>query len=237
MQRQYISVTSPPGSNPAKFRFKLAKKLYNVVNVCLIHAVIPNSAFTIEANDDCFYFNDVKIVLPDGYYYTINDIVGCVQSAIRSTTLSETSVTIDSSTSKVTFSDVAPFVLRFKAKSKLNTLMGFPKVTTSNEAHVAVGVAPATIMFFKSNLYKIRVKQCHSVLSGKGVIDILCKNHADTITYYANCNQFGRDRTFGSERQFDRLDIEITDEYDVPIQFNGVAVSLVFEITQCKPHI
>ena len=128
MQRQNIFVHSPPGSNPSSFRFKLRKKLNCVTNISLLHAVVPNSEYTIESGDSWFYFNDQKIDLPTGYYYSLNDIIQCINMALRQTTDSTTvEVRYNMNTKIVTFYDAEPFNIRFEETSYLNFLLGFPK--------------------------------------------------------------------------------------------------------------
>ena len=222
---QYLCVSSVHTDGiTSSFSVTFPKPYRNVVNMRLVHAVLPNSTYTIHEDDFQFLINDQLISIGVGYVCQIHDLISQVESQAT-----DVKLCYDKTTGKLSFSSEGTLSVRFFDGSHLHKLFGFPS-GLSEGTQVLVGLYPSTLLFYRSNLFKIRVPELSSVLLDDGTLDFIPRNHNDSITYYSNSGDKYDSRRFVHAVHLSQLHVEITDEGGAVVDMNGIDVVLVFQV-------
>lgn len=229
-ETQLVCITSHTSDSSTTFTHRLHKPIGHAANIRLVHAVLPNSIYTISEHDCEFLFNFNLIRIPHGYYTCVPDVLGSVLPMLQ---VVDPSVKVfqDVSTRRVHFRSQSHIRIRFE--SSLHHLFGFPNGESCGYQSLQGGY-PATVVFHRSTWFKIRCPELASVLPDNGLLDIVARNETDTITFEASHEH--KKRRFAHEVDLSTITIQLTDEHDTPLELNGVNATVVLECTLHSRH-
>lgn len=240
--RQLHNITSFGKTNAAQFRYVPGCPIENIVSVRLLHAILPNSSYTITKENQSFCLNAHHINVPIGYYPDVEDLIVAIQALLPPAYLIE----YDTHTRLVSIAsdaaDGTPFSVYFPDQSTLCGILGFcPMETMSAPSddgrQVIPGVRPSSTLLYMSSPVHIRVRQMSRLLPDDGLLEIILRETHDSITYFSKPAS-DPSLHFRSCQciKLKHLDFDLTDAHGNLIQFNGITVRLILEFeTLCTP--
>lgn len=172
-------------SNSHNYSIKLDSILKNVISIELLHAIIPNSEYLVNDNNNTIYFQETPgtmliASISNGNYTDENDIASQLQIAMNIAGSSSYAVFFDSTTKKFTITSdrtggSGVFLLKFKGSNEIYGSNGTTRSTyLSNSigpiigfSNIDLGNKPEHISQNTSNLSPDRSIYLHINADGK----------------------------------------------------------------------
>lgn len=213
---------------------------YNLVSV--VHCEIPVSFYIINNTNNLFSYS--VIILSTTYIFNINLTNGNYNaSTFKTMFLSKLgtgwSLSLSNSTGQFTLTSIyAGYTIR--STSTCYSLLGMAKNTNYN----VVGntfTFPYQCNFLGITRLKIKssIIQTNNIDSySKGKSNVLCtipvNNASFGLIIYNNISQF---KTIYPNNNLDYIDIQITDDNDNLIDFNGIDINITLQIDTIRKHL
>ena len=205
--------------------------LYNMVSV--VHAQIPISYYIINSNNNILSVNSINYILTNGNYNASSFI-----TMVKGLLPLGYNLTLNNTTGIFTMTYSSNFTIN--TSSTCSKLMGFVKnvsyTSTSNSL-----TFPFPCNFLGINRIKIK----SSILQTSN-LDTFSKGKSNLLaTIPVNQAQYGlinftnlvNFKSIFPNQNLDYIDIQITDEYDILIDFNGIDVFLTLQIDSIRTDL
>jgi hypothetical protein len=202
--------------------------LYNTISV--LNAQIPISYYLINSTNNILVINSISYTLVNGNY-TTTSIMTMILTLIPSTF----SMSFNNATGKFTLTNTtADFTVNYY--STCYTLLGFIKYNPCDSSNKTLTFPNPANLY---GIHRIKIKSdilhtrnfdsnsgCGSILTTIGITSGLTG-----VLYYLNQSNF---RNVISNDVIDIIDIQITDENDNLIDFNGLDIFLTLQLDTIK---
>lgn len=214
------------------------------VAVGLDYAIFPNLLYPIRANRNKVVFNEgagnLTATIAEGYYNSSN-FPTALKTALDAAGLDTYTVTISSTTGKITIASTGNFSLDFSdTSSEMWKILGFPYSTIILPAASHTGTMPLRLdgdEYVCLMLENISTDNASSSFSMRGILDIIPLNGAfgDVIYYRGNENN---NLALGTAEQFKQVRVRITDidGYDIPLPDNAEIFLKLRIISTINPY-
>jgi len=238
------SATSKNGSLNSSLYFNLnniLKKdqdiLYNLISV--VHCEIPVSFYVINSTNNKLR---IKIGTNPSVPYTLtngNYNASSFRTMLLGLLGANWTLTLNSFTGIYTLGYISSF--QIMSDSTCYTLMGFVANTTytSNASYNIVMPYPCNFLGITRLKIKSNVIQTHNIDSySKGRSNILCtipiNNASFGLLIYTNFTNF---KSIFPNNNLDYIDIQITDDFDQLIDFNGIDINITLQIDTVRKYL
>lgn len=198
------------------------------IAVGLDYAIMPNLIYPIRTNRNKVIFNEGKsnltATIPDGHYDS-SSFPSALQTAMNSAGTLTYTVTISSTTNKITIAATGAFSLIFTdTSSYMWKILGFAYNSTTSSAASQTGTMPVRLdgdEYFVLMIENLPSENVSSSFSTRGIMDIIPMNGAFGDVIYHTPNQINN-LVLGqmSDLKFLRIHIVDVDGYDIPITDN-----------------
>lgn len=200
----------------------------NEIACGLDYLIMPNLIYPIRSGRNTLSFNEgggnLTAVIPDGYY-DATSFPAALKSAMQLVGADIYTITISSTTNKITIASTGTFSLNFAASSPyMWKILGFAYNATFASAASQSGSMPVRLdgdEYFVLNVENFSASNISSSFVSRGIMDIIPMNgnFGDVIYYKPNeINNF----VLGIMSDIKQIRIHITDVdgYDIPISDN-----------------
>jgi hypothetical protein len=198
------------------------------IAIGLDYVIMPNLVYPIRTNRNQVVFNeggaDKIAIIPDGYYDSSN-FPAVLKTALDSAGAYTYTVTISSTTNRITISATGSFRLIFTdTSSYMWKILGFDYNSTTSSAASQTGSMPIRLdgdEYFVLQLENLPSENISSSFSTRGIMDIIPMNGAYGDVIYYTPNQINN-LVLGqlNDLKFIRVHIVDVDGYDIPISDN-----------------
>jgi hypothetical protein len=199
------------------------------IAVGLDYAIMPNLIYPIRTNRNKVIFNEgggnLTATIPDGYYDS-SSFPAVLKTALQSVGALTYTVTISSTTNKITISATGAFSLIFTdTSSYMWKILGFNYNSSTSSAASQTGSMPVRLdgdEYFVLMIENLPSANISSSFSTRGIMDIIPMNGAFGDIIYYTPNQINN-LVLGemSDLKFLRIHIVDVDGYDIPITDNS----------------
>lgn len=198
------------------------------VAIGLDYLIMPNLIYPIRANRNQVVFNeggaDKVATIPTGYYDSTN-FPGVLTAALNDAGAFTYTVTISSTTNKITISAGSAFVLKFtNTSSYMWKILGFDYNSVTASATEHTGSMPIRLdgdEYFVLQLENLPSENISSSFTTRGIMDVIPMNGAFGDVIYYTPNQINN-LVLGqlNDLKYIRVHIVDVDGYDIPITDN-----------------
>lgn len=198
------------------------------VAIGLDYVIMPNLIYPIRANRNQVVINeggaDKIATIPDGYYDSTN-FPAVLKEALDSAGALTYTVTISSTTNKITISATGAFVIKFTdTYSYMWKILGFNYNSTTPSASSQTGTMPIRLdgdEYFVLQLENLSTGNISSSFATRGIMDIIPMNGAYGDVIYYTPNQVNN-LVLGqlNDLKYIRVHIVSQDGFDIPITDN-----------------
>lgn len=225
--------------NTGKFSYELDNPLKNIKAIRLSSFEFPNVfyEFTDKKENNYFYLNEVKIMIPEGNY-TADQLIQEINKKIYQLITNEITITYSRTTGKViiTATTPIPFYLYFKQDREsvypsLGYYLGFRVDEVRDVIHCESESIIQTIgenyFFLKINDYgRVGTKFNDNYVMAK----IIINKHKNCMVFDDNSSFITKTHNFYQPININKFTIELVDPYGMTIDMNYVDYSLTLEV-------
>lgn len=198
------------------------------VAIGLDYVIMPNLIYPIRSNRNQVIINeggaDKVATIPDGYYDSTN-FPAALKTALDSAGALTYTVSISSTTNKITISATGAFTLKFTdTSSYMWKILGFDYNSTTSSSASQTGSMPIRLdgdEYFVLQLENLSSENISSSFATRGIMDIIPMNGGYGDVIYYTPNQINN-LVLGqlNDLKFIRVHVVDVDGYDIPISDN-----------------
>ena len=213
------------------FKYTLLRPIKSLKYLKLSKAMIYNTGYLINDNNNKFYYNSTFLTLDNGNY-SASELASHLQAKISGVIASST-VSYNSNSYKYTIALPSSSTLRFDLNKSLSRILGFNSTSLSGTSFTSQNIINLALNPF----YIIKIKEVATKSQDKDLFycDDIIYNKASSgdILYYERDvfdNVDIYEYKCEENKQLSQLTIEILDGYNNHINFNGCNNILEFDI-------
>lgn len=210
-------------SNP--YIHNLSPPLYNVKNVTIRKALIYNTGYLINNNNNKFYYNSTYVTLNNGNY-TSSELITELNNKLSSII---TSITYDNKTYKFTFNFNTNVNLLFTKMEQLSLILGFNNIDRNN---INTLTSDFTARLNSTPFYLLYIdKLSNNDENPYTSYDVIYNNLSyGNLLIYEIRDKLDFDEINYSNLNLQSLKIEIKDYLKNTVDFNNMPYLLEFDI-------
>lgn len=218
-------------TDSSNFRYDLLRPIKNLRYLKLSKAMIYNTAYLINDDNNNFYYNSTSLTLNNGNY-TASELATHLQEEIAAIFAGST-VVFNANSYKYTITLTTSSTIRFDLNKSLSRILGFNPVSSSGTTFTSNNVVNLALNPF----YIIKIKEVATKSQDKDLFycdDIIYNTVSSGSILYHERDIFDNVDVYEykceEKRELSQLSIEILDGYNQHINFNGSNNILEFDI-------